>query len=148
MKEYKFTQAYLLLLGLAVIPLSSCVFSVKTPNSKSSIARPAPSPQEIVWTGEVRSLPGTLDKVPLFSSNSPEWVKTSGILLSTFPPQRKKVPNAHLNFPLQGRFDLFAHHFTHTPKDLQTLYLGVIVRNPSQNSVKLTILQAASYLLS
>lgn len=108
---------------------------------------PKPAPQEIVQPQPVLPLPGQLDKVPMFNSNSPEWVKSEGILLSTFPPDGKKVPSAHLNFPFQGRFDLFAHHFSHTPKDLQTLYLGVILHNPGKKPVKVEVLQAASQLM-
>lgn len=109
---------------------------------------PAPAPEIIVQAQDVRALPGKLDAVPVFNSNSPEWLKTEGILLSTFPPTGKKVPAAHLNFPFQGRFDLFAHHFTHTPKDLQTLYLGVILHNPGTKPVTVEVLQAASYLMT
>ncbi|MEG4591823.1 DUF3370 family protein [Microcoleus sp. F6_B6] len=42
--------------------------------------------------------------MPLFNSHSPEWVKKEGILLSTFPPDGKKVPAANLNFAFQGYF--------------------------------------------
>lgn len=107
---------------------------------------PKPTPQIIVQPQPVRALPGQLDAVPMFNSNSPEWVKTEGILLSTFPPTGKAVPAAHLNFPFQGRFDVFVHHQTHTPKDLQTFYLGVIVHNPGKQPVTVDVLQAASYL--
>lgn len=106
-----------------------------------------PAPQEIVQSQEVRALPGKLDTVPVFNSDSPEWVKSEGILLSTFPPTGKRVSAAHLNFPFQGRFDLFAHHFSHTPKDLQTLYVGVIVHNPGKQPVTVEVLQAASYTM-
>lgn len=109
-------------------------------------AVPLPAPQEIVQSQEVRPLPGKLDSVPMFNSNSPEWVKTEGILLSTFPPNGKKVPTAHLNFPFQGRFDLFIHHQTINPKDLQTFYLGVILHNPGKQPVTVDVLQAATYL--
>jgi len=68
----------------------------------------AATPQEIVRANEVRSLPGKLDNVPMFNSNSPEWVKKEGILLSTFPPEGKTVPTAHLNFPFQGKFTIDA----------------------------------------
>jgi hypothetical protein len=84
----------------------------------------------------------------MFNSNSPEWVKKEGILLSTWPPKGKTVPEAHLNFGFSGRFDLFAHHYTHTPKDLQTLYLGIIVHNPGKKSVTVEVLQGASYLMT
>jgi hypothetical protein len=82
----------------------------------------------------------------MFNSNSPEWVKTEGILLSTLPPSGKAVPTAHLNFPFQGRFDVFIHHQTHTPKDLQTFYLGVMLNNPGKQPVTVDVLQAATYL--
>jgi Protein of unknown function (DUF3370) len=103
--------------------------------------------QDIRQLGEVRPLPGALDRIPLFSSNSPEWIKQSGILLSTFPPTGKATPAAHLNYAFNGRFDLFTHHFTHTPKNLQTLYIGVIVHNPGSQPVTITIPAAAGYRL-
>ncbi|MEH1970657.1 DUF3370 domain-containing protein [Nostoc sp.] len=136
---------FTLLLGFAITQTFGCT----THKDNSAIAQtsPKPAPQEIVQPGEVRSLPGKLDKIPVFNSNSPEWIKTEGILLSTFPTNGKKVPAAHLNFPFQGRFDLFAHHYSHTPKDLQTLYLGVIVQNPGKKPVTVDVLQAASYLM-
>ena len=96
----------------------------------------------------VHRLPGALNNVCLLNSNSPEVVKEAGILLSTFPPENKKVPAAHLNFPLQGRFDLFAHHINNqigTGK-AKTLYICALVNNPGKNSVRVKILQAASYL--
>ncbi|NEQ26140.1 MAG: DUF3370 domain-containing protein, partial [Microcoleus sp. SIO2G3] len=66
----------------------------------------------------------------------------------TFPPDGKGSPNAHLNFPFQGRFDIFAHHVAKapTPEDLRTLYLGVILYNPGTEPVTVDVLQAASYL--
>ncbi len=96
----------------------------------------------------VRPLPGALNKIPVFNSNSPELVLGEGILLSTFPGINKVNPQAHLNFAFHGRFDLFAHHVAKPPRenDLRTLYLGIIVHNPAQKSVTLDILQAASYL--
>lgn len=140
----------IVLLALAVMPLAKHAIAqggIALPNLGSDSPQAVPSPQEIVQLGEVRALPGQLDQVPLFNSDHPEWIKTPGILLSTFPPTGKKAPAAHLNFPLQGQFNLFAHHFVHTPKDLQTLYLGVIVYNPARQPVTLNVLQAASYLL-
>jgi Protein of unknown function (DUF3370) len=108
---------------------------------------PSPAPQEIIQPQEVRALPGQLDQVPVFNSNSPELVQTEGILLSTFPPTGKQQPTAHLNFPLSGTFDLFAHHaFKAITPDLNSLYLGVIVYNPTDRPITLNILQAASYL--
>ncbi|NET84161.1 MAG: DUF3370 domain-containing protein [Moorea sp. SIO1F2] len=112
-------------------------------------ATPAPTPQvEIVQLQEIRPLPGQLDNVPVFNSNSPELVQTEGILLSTFPPSDKGNPGAHLNFPFQGRFDIFAHHVAKAPtlEDLRTLYLGIILYNPGKEPVTVDIIEAASYL--
>lgn len=116
-----------------------------------SQATPTPTPTpstEIVQTQPVRALSGKLDNVPVFNSNSPELVQTEGILLSTFPPAGKATPEAHLNFPFVGRFDVFAHHIAKapTPQDLRTLYLGIILYNPGLKPVTVDILQAASYL--
>ena len=110
-------------------------------------ATPAPS-KEIKVPQAVRVLPGKLDSVLVFNSNSPELVQTEGILLSTFPPADKRTPSAHLNVPLQGRFDVFAHHIAKakTTDDLRTLYLGVLLHNPGGKPVTVDILQAASYL--
>ncbi|NJK67411.1 MAG: DUF3370 domain-containing protein [Microcoleus sp. CSU_2_2] len=112
------------------------------------LAQTPPTPQEIIQIQEVRPLPGQLDSVPVFNSNSPELVLQEGILLSAFPPDGKRFPAAHLNYPFQGRFDIFAHHIARapSPEDLRTLYQGIIVYNPGDRPVKLDILHAASYL--
>ena len=97
---------------------------------------------------EVRALPGKLDTVPTFNSNSPELVRTEGILLSTFLPDGKQVPSAHLNFPFQERFDIFSHHIARadTQAETGTLYQGIIVHNPTDKPITVEVLQAASYL--
>lgn len=101
--------------------------------------------KEVVLSLAVRPLPGKLDAVPVFNSNSPEVVLTEGILLSTFPPAGMRSPASHLNFPFQGRFDIFAHHIAKGEGE-KTLYLGIILSNPGRKSVTVDILQAASYL--
>jgi hypothetical protein len=112
----------------------------------------AVSPQYVagveVHPQDVRSLPGKLNTVPTFNSNSPELVKTEGILLSTFPPEGKQVPSAHLNYAFEGRFDVFTHHIVRadTQAETGTFYQGVIVHNPSDRPVTIEVLQAASYL--
>ncbi|BBD58869.1 hypothetical protein NIES2109_16480 [Nostoc sp. HK-01] len=109
---------------------------------------PTPPPEEVVQQQQVLPLPGQLDSVPTFNSNSPELVLKEGILLSTFPGDGKKVPTAHLNFPFRGRFDIFAHHVAKAdpPENLRSLYLGIILHNPTEQPVTVNILQAASYL--
>ncbi|MTJ46380.1 DUF3370 family protein [Dolichospermum sp. UHCC 0259] len=97
---------------------------------------------------EVRALPGKLDSLPTFNSNSPELVDTDGILLSTFSPVGKKSKEAHLNYLFEGRFDVFSHHIIRAENTSQnrTVYQGIIVHNPGNEAVTLEVLQAASYL--
>ncbi|MEB3355108.1 MAG: DUF3370 domain-containing protein [Synechococcales bacterium] len=108
----------------------------------------APLRREVLRQQAVMPLPGQLDNVPVFNSNSPELVQTEGILLSTFPPDGMAVPSAHLNYAFDGRFDVFAHHIARglTPDDNRTLYMGILVHNPNRHPVSIDVLQAASYL--
>lgn len=104
--------------------------------------------QEIFQPQELRVLPGQLDSVPVFNSNSPELVQTEGILLSTFPSTGMKVPDAHLNFPFKGRFDVFSHHIARAriASQTRTLFQGIILYNPTDQLVKVDVLQGATYL--
>ena len=115
--------------------------------AQTSLIPPQP-PQEIVQPHQVYPLPGKLNSIPVFNSNSPELVLNEGILLSTFPPQGKVHEKAHLNYPFTKRFNVFAHHVAKgsTPDDLHTLYLGILLHNPHKTSVKLKIIHGASYL--
>lgn len=105
-------------------------------------------PYETIQPQEVRPLPGQLNEIPVFNSNSPEVVQQPGILLSTFPPNGMANGEAHLNFPFEGRFDLFAHHIARgvNGSDRRTLFVGAVVYNPNSEPVTLEILQGASYL--
>ena len=69
-------------------------------------------------------------------------------MLSTFPPEGKQVPSAHLNFPFKGRFDIFAHHIAKAKNraETRTLFQGIIVHNPNSEPVTLNVLQGATYL--
>lgn len=108
----------------------------------------APQRSEVVRPQQVLPLPGELDEVPVFNSNSPELIQKEGVLLSTFPPEGMRVRSAHLNYPLEGRFDVFAHHVAKglTADDVRTLYLGIVVYNPAEQPVELNILQGVTYL--
>jgi Protein of unknown function (DUF3370) len=122
-----------------MFPLTMALWFAQTPIM--------PAQQEILRPQEMRVLPGSLDSVPVFNSNSPELVLKEGILLSTFPKEGKAFANAHLDRPLSGRFDLFAHHIAKgSAEDLRTLYQGVIVFNPTDDPVTIDVLQAASYV--
>ena len=107
----------------------------------------ATQPTRITVPQTVLPLPGGLDETPYFNSNSPEVVLESGVLLSTFPKEEKTHPGAHLNYPLDGRFDLFFHHITNASKTgtHRTLYLGLLVGNASKKKVRVDILKAVSH---
>jgi hypothetical protein len=97
---------------------------------------------------EIRALPGKLDTIPTFNSNSPELVETEGILLSTLPPEGKQVPSAHLNYAFNGRFDIFTHHIARaeTAAQARPFYQGLILHNKTDKAVTVDVLQAVSYL--
>ncbi len=97
---------------------------------------------------EVRSLPGSLDAVPVFRSNSPEIISNDGILLSTFPSRGKSDPVAHLDYTFNGRFDIFSHHVAQgqDDRDTRTVYEAIIVHNPGSRPVTLTVREGASYI--
>jgi hypothetical protein len=97
---------------------------------------------------EIRPLPGQLDTVPMFNSNSPELVRTEGILLSTLTRENKRVPSAHLGYAFQGRFDIFTHHIARADTQAQThpLYQGLILHNEGDTPITVEVLHAASYL--
>ena len=122
--------------------------SASAPDSGVKISQVSNQRKIILDRQEMRPLMGNLDDVPMFNSNSPEIVQTEGILLSAFPPEGMAHPQAHLNFPFQGRFELFTHHISKAPPpvDLRTLYIGAIAYNPTDQLVTIDILQGASYL--
>jgi len=97
---------------------------------------------------EVRPLPGSLGNLPMFNSNSPEIVRTNGILLSLLPKDGKKYPDAHLEYPLKGKFRVFTHHINNRVKqeDNRVLYLGLLAYNPDGNDATVRILKASSYV--
>jgi Protein of unknown function (DUF3370) len=116
--------------------------------TRESVPMDVLPPQEKIETQEVRPLPGSLDKVAVFNSNSPEIIQTEGILLSTFPPEGKLFRSAHLNYAFQGRFDIFSHHIARaqTARQARTLYLGFLMSNPSSQPVVVDVLQGSTYL--
>ena len=97
---------------------------------------------------QVRSLPGGLDDVPVFNSNSPEIIQSDGILLSTFPKRGKAHPRAHLDYAFNGRFDVFSHHVARglDDRDTRTIYTAILVHNPSSRPITLSIRDGASHI--
>ncbi|MBC8000464.1 MAG: DUF3370 domain-containing protein [Leptolyngbya sp.] len=130
--------------GLAVF---ISLLSLLTPGTVSEAAEEVKDNPVIVETS-VRPLPGALDKMPMFNSNSPEIVRTSGILLSLLSKEGKKNPDAHLDFPLQGKFRVFTHHINNRIKqqDNKVLFLGLIAYNPDTSPANIRISRATSYV--
>lgn len=93
-------------------------------------------------------LPGALDRIPVVNSNSPEVVQTPGILVSTFPPDGKAAPEAHLGKSFSGRFDVFAHHIAKVkmPGDLRTLYVGLLLGDATNQGAVVRVLRSGSYV--
>jgi Protein of unknown function (DUF3370) len=120
-----------------------------TPEIEPPVAPEPPPPQFIIQKQPVRSLPGKLDKIPVFNSNSPEVVKNPGVLLSTFSPEGKSNRDLHLNYTFNGRFDIFTHHISRPPIDpviaKRQMNLGIIAHNPSDKPVTIEVIQSLSY---
>jgi hypothetical protein len=104
--------------------------------------------QNIVEKHAVKALPGKLDDVEVFNSNSPEIVQSDGILLSTFPSDGMTVKEAHLNHALKGRLSFFLHHINNRIKDAdeKKVQLGLIVQNCGKKTAHLNFAIGASYL--
>ena len=103
--------------------------------------------KQVITETEVRPLPGGLDTVPMFNSNSPEVVRTAGVLLSMLPKVGKTYPDAHLDYPLKGKFRVFTHHINNRGKgEDRVLYIGLLAFNPNDKPATIRILRAASYL--
>ena len=112
----------------------------------SPVAAPAPAP--ILRPQSVAPLPGSLDPVLVVNDNNPELITAPGILLSTFPASGRAVPAAHLDVPLNGRFDLFSHHvYAGKPDTLDsTLWLAVLAQPRGSDPVTLRLLGGATAL--
>lgn len=142
--------------ALAWLPLASTVVIAPPPQVAPVVAAvPAIEgealpriPNEFTLYHEVRPLPGELNDVPVFNSNSPELIQQDGILLSTFPGDQMANREAHLDFAFDGSFDFFAHHVARgvANDDRRTLFMGGIIYNPNPESITLEIGQGVSYL--
>lgn len=116
--------------------------------SRSELKPEPKAPTKFYERTQLRALPGGLNDVMVFNSNSPEMILEDGILLSTFPPFDKSFPECHLNYQFDGHFDVFMHHVTRadTDEDKRVLWLAVLVGNPSNRKVRVGVLSGASYL--
>lgn len=134
--------------------LSSVLSSTTSSLTLSSLllaqAVPIATASDFVVPQEVRALPGSLDQLPVLNSNSPEIIKSPGILISTFPGAGKRFSRAHLNYALSGQFDILAHHVTriNSKRGNRSLYHGILLHNPGSAPARVRVIQASSYLSS
>lgn len=107
-----------------------------------------PVQNKIIDKHPVFALPGKLDDVLVFNSNSPEIVRSDGILLSTFAGEGMSFPDAHLHQSLKGRIDFFLHHINNRiqENDTKAVQLGLIVQNNGKVPAHLHFLSGASYV--
>jgi hypothetical protein len=118
----------------------------------SALGQPAPAkpaaPAPVLRPQTVAPLSGRLDRVLLVNDNNPELIREPGILLSTFPGQGRSQPEAHLNLPLNGRFDLFSHHVFAGKADQlnSTLWLAVLAQPRGPQPVTLELLAGSTAL--
>lgn len=131
-------------LGFALLILGNDSFLPSVSAQSSGFAT---APSSVVELHKILPLPGALDSVPVLNSNSPEQVQEEGILVSTCSPSGKAHPEAHLDYQLKGRFDIFAHHVAKgKADDLRTLYLGVTLTNPGKKRASVKVLSGSSFL--
>lgn len=110
-----------------------------TPRPRVSTS-PQPAPVSESW---VRPLPGGLDNTEVFNSNSPELVKTSGVLLSTLSGS-----GLHLNAALRGTFEVFWHHIAQTAflDGNDTCWLALVAENAAEQKGRLELQAGVSWL--
>jgi len=115
-----------------------------TPTAAAPPAAPAP----ILRPQTVAPLPGGLDGVLVVNDNNPELITGPGILLSTFPGATRRVPQAHLDVALNGRFDVFSHHvYAGKPDALDsTLWLAVVAQPRGHQPVTMQLLAGSTAL--
>ncbi len=119
----------------------------------ATLVTPAPGASQapaatVLRPQQVAPLPGGLDPVLMVNDNNPELILEPGILLSTFEGKGRPFPDAHLNLPLNGRFDLFSHHvYAGTPQTLEsTLWLAVVAMPRQVAPVQLRLLSGSTAL--
>lgn len=142
------------LAALALLLLPATAAAQQAPVSPATApAPPAPAPP-VVRSQQVRPLPGGLDRVPMVNDNNPELITAPGILLSTFDGRSElegqpfTVPQAHLDQPLQGRFELFSHHvYAGRPETIDSvLWLGVVAAPRGPLPVRLRLISGSTAL--
>jgi len=130
------------LVPLLVTAMTAAPFAVAG-GGVAALAQPVVLRQQ-----RVAPLPGGLDGVLVVNDNNPELITAPGILLSTFAGRGRGVVDAHLDTPLDGRFDLFSHHvYAGKPESLDsTLWLAVVAQPRGSTPVTLRVLAGSTAL--
>lgn len=117
------------------------------PAQSAPASAPAPAPT-VLRPQTVAPLPGGLDAVLVVNDNNPELITAPGILISTFSGQGRGVPEAHLDLPLNGRFDLFSHHvYAGKPDTLDsTLWIAVLAQPRGDKPIHLRLISGSTAL--
>ena len=133
----------LLVSAMTLAPFAVAVAVADVGVGAAALAQPVMLRQQ-----RVAPLPGGLDGVLVVNDNNPELITAAGILLSTFAGQGRGVPDAHLDTPLDGRFDLFSHHvYAGKPESLDsTLWLAVVAQPRGSAPVTLRLLAGSTAL--
>ena len=137
------------LMALLVAASQDNALAQQTPPAPSAPASPAlPAASTLLRPQSVSPLPGGLDAVLMLNDNNPELITAPGVLLSTFPSAGRARPEAHLDVPLTGRFDLFSHHvYAGRPETLDsTLWLAVLAQPRGNQPVTLRLLAGSTAL--
>ena len=145
----------LLMGGLVAVSLAGADLHAQTAPAPASApaansqSRPANNQASTVLRPQtVAPLPGGLDGVLVVNDNNPELITAPGILISTFSGKGLGVPEAHLDVPLNGRFDLFSHHvYAGKPDTLDsTLWIAVLAQPRGTKPVTLRLLGGSTAL--
>ena len=135
--------------------LAALALALPLPPAGANDVAPASAPEQPVLRRQtVAPLPGALDRVPMLNDNNPELIREAGILLSGFDGRRGYrgrplgVPEAHLDTPLEGTFELFSHHvYAGKPETLDsTLWIAVVGAPRGTRPVRLQLLSGSTAL--
>lgn len=96
---------------------------------------------------EVQPLAGGLTSALTLNSNSPEVIQSQGILVSTFPKERKRNPDAHLDTTLSGNFDIFTHHIAlkRSLDDMETVFQAILIQNATDKEITVKVKTSSTY---
>ncbi|HEY9897980.1 MAG TPA: DUF3370 family protein [Pantanalinema sp.] len=95
----------------------------------------------------IHALPGGLDDVPVFNSNSPELIQQAGITLSGLPPSSPDATGVFMDHAFEGRFSVFSHHLADVSAgSTQVLHLALVAHNHTARTVTVRQQRGASRL--